>query len=104
MSENFALEDNIEITLISDEQLLAVHADASRGPVQFYRGQAYCQPSPCILSQGKISKQEHLEVPEVAGIWALGDCAAVPDSRTGRSYPPTAQNAIRQGTPGRWAS
>ncbi len=27
-----------------------------------------------------------------------------PDSRTGRSYPPTAQNAIRQGRPGRWAS
>jgi NADH dehydrogenase len=34
----------------------------------------------------------------VAQIWAIGDCAAVPDpSRPGRSCPPTAQHAIRQG-------
>ena len=33
-----------------------------------------------------------------AGVWAIGDCAAVPDaSRPGRSCPPTAQHAIRQG-------
>ncbi len=31
-------------------------------------------------------------------VWAIGDCAAVPDaSRPGRSCPPTAQHAIRQG-------
>jgi NADH:ubiquinone reductase (H+-translocating) len=31
-------------------------------------------------------------------VWALGDCAAVPDAaRPGRSCPPTAQHAIRQG-------
>ncbi len=33
-----------------------------------------------------------------ADVWAIGDCAAVPDaSRPGRSCPPTAQHAIRQG-------
>jgi NADH:ubiquinone reductase (H+-translocating) len=54
---------------------------------------------PCpITRQGTVTVNEYLEVPEVPGIWALGDCAAVPDSRTGRPYPPTAQNAIRQGT------
>ncbi len=32
------------------------------------------------------------------GVWAIGDCAAVPDSsRQGRPCPPTAQHAIRQG-------
>ena len=31
------------------------------------------------------------------GVWALGDCAAVPDPTTGKSCPPTAQHAIRQG-------
>jgi NADH dehydrogenase len=32
------------------------------------------------------------------GIWAIGDCAAVPDpSRKGEPCPPTAQHAIRQG-------
>ena len=31
-------------------------------------------------------------------VWAIGDCAAVPDpSRPGKSCPPTAQHAIRQG-------
>jgi NADH dehydrogenase len=31
-------------------------------------------------------------------VWAIGDCAAVPDpSRLGQSCPPTAQHAIRQG-------
>ncbi len=33
-----------------------------------------------------------------AGVWAIGDCAAVPDStRRGQPSPPTAQHAIRQG-------
>jgi NADH:ubiquinone reductase (H+-translocating) len=33
-----------------------------------------------------------------AGVWAIGDCAAVPDaSRPGERCPPTAQHAIRQG-------
>ncbi|HTA12424.1 MAG TPA: NAD(P)/FAD-dependent oxidoreductase [Solirubrobacteraceae bacterium] len=33
-----------------------------------------------------------------AQVWAIGDCAAVPDaSRAGQSCPPTAQHAIRQG-------
>ena len=36
--------------------------------------------------------------PRRAGVWAIGDCAAVPDaSRPGKSCPPTAQHAIRQG-------
>ena len=32
------------------------------------------------------------------GVWAIGDCAAVPDpARPGQACPPTAQHAIRQG-------
>ena len=30
------------------------------------------------------------------GVWSLGDCAVVPDRRTGKPYPPTAQHAIRE--------
>ena len=47
---------------------------------------------------GTILVNKHLEVPEFSGLWALGDCAAVPNPETGRPYPPTAQHAIRQGT------
>jgi NADH dehydrogenase len=36
--------------------------------------------------------------PAAPRVWAIGDCAAVPDpSRPGHSCPPTAQHAIRQG-------
>jgi len=50
-----------------------------------------------LTKRGAISVNEYLEVPECPGVWALGDCASVPDRGTGRPYPPTAQNAIRQG-------
>ena len=38
-----------------------------------------------------------LAVPDRAGVFALGDCAAVRDPETGAPYPPTAQYAIREG-------
>src|SRR5262249_40904033 len=31
------------------------------------------------------------------GVWALGDCALVPDPRSGGFHPPTAQHALREG-------
>lgn len=38
------------------------------------------------------------DTPEYAGVWAIGDCAAVPDAyNPGRTCPPTAQHAVRQG-------
>ncbi len=33
----------------------------------------------------------------MAGVWALGDCALVPDRKTGMPCPPTAQHAPREG-------
>jgi NADH dehydrogenase len=40
-----------------------------------------------------------LAVTGVPGLWAAGDCAAIPDvkSGTGKFYPPTAQHALREG-------
>jgi NADH dehydrogenase len=37
-----------------------------------------------------------MAVPGHDGVWACGDCAAVPDP-DGKTYPPTAQHAVRQG-------
>jgi NADH dehydrogenase len=51
----------------------------------------------CAKDRGRIIVNEFLEVPGYPGLWALGDCAAVPDRKTGRQYPPTAQHALRQG-------
>ena len=40
---------------------------------------------------------EFLEAPDWPGVWSLGDCANVPDLITGKSCPPTAQHALREG-------
>ena len=53
---------------------------------------------PCSKERGRILVNEYLEVPEWPGVWALGDCAMVPDRKTGRAHPPTAQHAVREGT------
>jgi NADH:ubiquinone reductase (H+-translocating) len=45
---------------------------------------------------GTISVAADMSVPGHAGVWALGDCAAIPDGQGG-FYPPTAQHAIREG-------
>jgi NADH dehydrogenase len=52
---------------------------------------------PCALQRGRVVADECLRVPNWPGVWALGDCALVPDPyNPGKYYPPTAQHAIRQ--------
>ncbi|MFO1077182.1 MAG: FAD-dependent oxidoreductase [Planctomycetota bacterium] len=53
---------------------------------------------PCAKERGRIVVEATMAVPQHPGIWALGDCAAVPDLVRGGSCPPTAQHATRQGT------
>ena len=52
---------------------------------------------PCVQERGRLVVNEYLEVPQFPGVWALGDCAQIPDRRTGRAHPPTAQHALREG-------
>ena len=51
----------------------------------------------CKKERGRLVVNEYMEVADWPGVWALGDCAAVPDRTTGKSCPPTAQHALRQG-------
>jgi NADH dehydrogenase len=51
---------------------------------------------PVPKSGGRILVNEYLEVKEFPGVWALGDCASIPDRKTGGFHPPTAQHAIRE--------
>lgn len=46
---------------------------------------------------GRILANNYLEVIGQTGVYALGDCASITDTKTGKPYPPTAQHAIRQG-------
>jgi NADH:ubiquinone reductase (H+-translocating) len=49
--------------------------------------------------RGKVQVDEYMRVEGMRGVWAIGDCAAVPDPlKDGRAAcPPTAQHAVRQG-------
>ncbi|MDX6704245.1 MAG: hypothetical protein QOI48_91 [Solirubrobacteraceae bacterium] len=48
--------------------------------------------------KGRIETDSRLQVKGFDDVWAIGDCAAVPDpARKGMPCPPTAQHAIRQG-------
>ena len=60
-------------------------------------------PNPLLKSQpferderGTVKVDFTLAVPGHPGVWALGDCAAVNDAKTGKPCPPTAQFAIRE--------
>jgi NADH dehydrogenase len=48
--------------------------------------------------RGAVIVDRTLGVPGHPGVWALGDCAAVTDARTGEPCPPTAQFALREAT------
>lgn len=52
---------------------------------------------PCNCERGRIVTNEYLEVPGHPGVWAVGDCALIPDHKTGKACPPTAQHALREG-------
>ena len=52
---------------------------------------------PCAKERGRLKVDEMLRLPDWPGVWALGDCALVPDCKTGQYHPPTAQHALREG-------
>ena len=60
-------------------------------------------PNPIVRSlpletdkRGAVCVTPSLAVPGHPGIWALGDCAAVIDAKSGQPCPPTAQFALRE--------
>jgi NADH dehydrogenase len=91
---------------------VVVLSDGTSIPAATLIWTAGVKPSPvvatlaCPKQKGRVSVNEFLQVPGFAGLWAAGDCAAVPDvvdtpAQTGspnRSlYPPTAQHGMREG-------
>jgi NADH dehydrogenase len=50
--------------------------------------------------RGRVKVDEYMRVEGLDGVWAIGDCAAVPDpNKDGKApCPPTAQHAVRQGS------
>ena len=52
---------------------------------------------PCIKERGRLRVSAFLSLEDWPGVWALGDCAIIPDLSNGKVCPPTAQHALRQG-------
>jgi len=88
-------------------------ADASPGrvllsskeeiPTQTLVWTAGTSPNPLLKTllaekdrRGAVIVDSNLAVPEFPSLWAVGDCAAVTDAKTGNPCPPTAQYALRE--------
>ncbi|WP_165491721.1 NAD(P)/FAD-dependent oxidoreductase [Egibacter rhizosphaerae] len=85
--------DDGRLQLSTGEELLADTVVWSAG----------VEPHPCVRrlgldldDAGRVEVDRTMRVPDHANVWALGDCAAVPRP-DGGSYPPTAEQATRQG-------
>jgi len=48
------------------------------------------------VERGRIVVNSDLSVRDTPGVWAIGDCALVPNARDGKFAPPTAQFAVRE--------
>lgn len=54
---------------------------------------------PCEKGKhGGIKTNHYCQVPHFNGIWAVGDCAEIPEPDNAGTYAPIAQNATREGT------
>ena len=101
MERNVEIHSNCKVTAVTDREVTL--SDGTRVLTNTLVWTAGTRPNslldalPCAKERGRVLVNEYLEVPEWPGIWAFGDCAVVPDRKTGKSHPPTAQHALREG-------
>jgi NADH:quinone reductase (non-electrogenic) len=98
------VEIHVSTTLESYDGREAVLSDGTRVPAHTLVWTAGVRASPLLPvldlpldERGRVVVDETLRVEGVEDVWALGDCAAVPNTKTpGRFDPPTCQHALRQ--------
>lgn len=92
---------NTKVTAINDREVTL--SDGTRITTNTLVWAAGTAPNPlletlpCRKERGRVCADEFMELQDWPGVWALGDCAQIPDPKTGKPYPPTAQHALRQG-------
>lgn len=87
-AEGIVIHDNN----INGEITFSTRTSVVTGPNAPYQ---ILESLPCKSEQGRIKTTNSLNVPAWPHLWALGDCAAVPQM-DGITSPPTAQHALRQ--------
>jgi NADH dehydrogenase len=98
------VEIHVATTLVSYDGEEAVLADGARVPAHTLVWTAGVRANPLLPDlglplddRGRVLVDETLRVQGADDIWALGDCAAVPNAATpGAVDPPTCQHALRQ--------
>ena len=94
----------VSTTLSEVEPHAAVLSDGDRLPTSTVVWTAGVRANPLLAElglplddRGRVVVDETLRVEGLEGVWALGDCAAVPNQATPQQVdPPTSQHALRQ--------
>ena len=102
--ERRGIEIHVGTTLESYDGREAVLADGTRIPARTLVWTAGVRANPLLAQlgfpldeRGRVVVDETLRVEGASDVWALGDCAAVKNSKTpGVVDPPTCQHALRQ--------
>ncbi|HEU0068372.1 MAG TPA: NAD(P)/FAD-dependent oxidoreductase [Nitrospiraceae bacterium] len=101
MEQKVEIHSNCKVTAVTDREVtLSDGTTVTTNTLVWTAGicpNSLLDTLPCTKAQGRVLVNEYLEVPEWPGVWAFGDCAHVPDRKTGKSHPPTAQHALREG-------
>jgi NADH dehydrogenase len=97
------MEIHVGTTLESVSADEAVLGDGTRIPTNTLVWTAGVAPNPTLREwslpldeKGRVEVDELLRVRGHEHVWALGDCALVPNTRSDRPDPPTCQHALRQ--------
>ncbi|MDF0650514.1 MAG: NAD(P)/FAD-dependent oxidoreductase [Nitrospira sp.] len=101
IEQKVEIHSSCKVTAVTDRDVTL--SDGTTVPTNTLVWTAGTSPHPlletlsCQKTKGRVRVNEYLEVPGCPGLWAFGDCALVPDLKTGGSHPPTAQHALREG-------
>jgi NADH:ubiquinone reductase (H+-translocating) len=98
------IEIHVGTTLVSHDGVAAVLGDGTRVPARTLVWTAGVRANPLLAElglpldeRGRVLVDAILRVEGTEDVWALGDSAAVPNTRTpGAVDPPTSQHALRQ--------
>jgi NADH dehydrogenase len=97
------VEIHVGTTLESVSDREVVLGDGTHIPARTLVWTAGVRPHPLLGSlgvpldeRGRIEVDEYLRVRGLEHVWALGDCARVPNRRAEQPDPPTCQHALRQ--------
>jgi NADH dehydrogenase len=101
--ERRGIEIRVSTTLASYDGQVAVLSSDERIATRTLVWTAGVRANPVVAAlglpvdeRGRVRVDATLRVEGREHVWALGDCAAVPNQRTGNLDPPTSQHALRQ--------